>query len=257
MTGIAAKDVFLSCTSEGTVDFVATSGSTKPCRDTPTPGVNLDRPDRHERLGSLASYWRPATDEDEHRRMPSPVQISILDADALAAWPTRSAFRCILTHQNRICSGDPPRGHVTCVVDQDVVAPWSGSDPVIRALASTWTGRQRDRVVGGLAPWRERRAKALLANDLLRRLTLPQVAAECRLSVAHFTRAFKISVGITPHAWLQHRRIDHAKSLLSKTPLSLSQIAASCGFSDQSHFTKVFSRLVGQTPGCWKRVLDQ
>jgi AraC family transcriptional regulator len=106
---------------------------------------------------------------------------------------------------------------------------------------------------GGLAPWQMRRAEEVLNARLDGSVTVPQVARECRLSASHFSRAFRISTGLAPHAWQTRRRIEAARSLLSSQKLSLSEVALACGFADQSHFTRVFTRHVGMSPGAWRR----
>ena len=122
-------------------------------------------------------------------------------------------------------------------------------------FAATYGGMRPHRLDrGGLAPWQESRAQELLAADLSSDLSLADVASECGLSAAHFSRAFKRSVGTTPHAWLQQRRIETAKFLLANRHLTIADIALSCGFADQSHFTRTFGRVVGRTPGSWRRL---
>jgi AraC family transcriptional regulator len=108
-------------------------------------------------------------------------------------------------------------------------------------------------VRGGLAPWQMRRTAQVLNEDLGSKVTLAHLAAECGLSVAHFARAFKQTTGRTPHRWLVEQRVEHAKRLLVTSILPLAEIAAICGFADQSHFTRVFSQLVGSGPGAWRR----
>jgi AraC-like DNA-binding protein len=49
------------------------------------------------------------------------------------------------------------------------------------------------------------------------------------------------------------QRIALAKALLREDVLALSQVALECGFSDQSHFTRSFSAMVGVSPGVWRR----
>lgn len=122
-------------------------------------------------------------------------------------------------------------------------------------LATVYGGmRPNDRrCTGGLAPWQERIAKELIADNLHKELSLAEIAQACKLSPAHFSRAFKVSTSMTPHAWLQSRRVESAKALLDRHQLSLAEIALACGFADQSHFTRVFSSLTGTTPGNWRR----
>jgi AraC-like DNA-binding protein len=106
---------------------------------------------------------------------------------------------------------------------------------------------------GGLAPWQERRARDLIESRLSSDLSLDELARECGLSVAHFTRAFRQSIGQTPHRWLMQRRIDTAERLLISSEKPLAQIAAECGFADQAHFTNIFARMVGAPPGAFRR----
>jgi AraC family transcriptional regulator len=108
-------------------------------------------------------------------------------------------------------------------------------------------------VRGGLAPWQERRARDILSNNLNGELTLAQVARECGLSVSHFTRAFRQSLGVAPHQWLLRLRVDRAKERLLISDASLADVAVECGFADQSHFTRVFTKQIGASPGQWRR----
>jgi AraC family transcriptional regulator len=112
-------------------------------------------------------------------------------------------------------------------------------------------------VRGGLAPWQERRAKEILCANLDGRVPLKDVAQECRLSVSHFSRAFRRSMGAAPHNWLLTHRVDLAKEKLRDDRLPLVDVALACGFADQSHLTRVFTRMVGVSPGAWRRALDQ
>jgi AraC family transcriptional regulator len=79
--------------------------------------------------------------------------------------------------------------------------------------------------------------------------TLAEMAAVARLNSYHFARQFKAATGVPPHQYVIVRRIDRAKQLLQAgTDLSLAEVAARSGFSDQSQFSRHFKRLVGVTP---------
>ena len=79
--------------------------------------------------------------------------------------------------------------------------------------------------------------------------TLEQMAAVARLSPYHFARQFKAATGLPPHQFVIARRAERAKQLLQGGDLSLAEVAAHSGFSDQSQFTRHFKRVVGVTPG--------
>jgi AraC family transcriptional regulator len=106
---------------------------------------------------------------------------------------------------------------------------------------------------GGLSPWQMRRATGLLEAHLGGDIMLQQVAEACDLSLGHFARAFAKTFSRPPYKWLTERRVDRAKHLMINTQLSLNDIAARCGFADQSAFTRSFKRMQGTSPGVWRR----
>jgi AraC family transcriptional regulator len=106
---------------------------------------------------------------------------------------------------------------------------------------------------GGLAHWQVDLALRLLLNDSGSGHSLKQIAAHCGLSRSYFEKAFKISLGTPPHRWLVRQRIERAGEKLEQTNDSVSSIALSCGFTDQSHLTRVFGAVVGSSPAAWRR----
>ena len=110
---------------------------------------------------------------------------------------------------------------------------------------------------GGLAPWQVRRAKQIMDEKLEEAVAIEELAAACRLSKSHFARAFKVTTGQSPHRWHLGHRVDRAKRLMVESDQSLADIALVCGFADQSHFAKVFSRFVGFPPGTWRRAQER
>jgi AraC-like DNA-binding protein len=110
------------------------------------------------------------------------------------------------------------------------------------------TGDERDR----LSYWQERKAKEVMMENLDCGIQISAVAKECSLSRSHFSRAFKNATGHSPRDWLQLARLTQAKELLEQTDFSISQVGLECGFVDQSHFTRIFSKKFGMPPGKWR-----
>ena len=126
---------------------------------------------------------------------------------------------------------------------------------LVRAYGSSNLRSQTAR--GGLSPWQERRAKEMLLADLSGNVTLPDLARACRLSCSHFSQAFRQTIGCPPHQWLLAQRVERSKELILNTGQPLSEIALATGFADQSHFTRVFSRLVKTSPAAWGRAQER
>jgi AraC family transcriptional regulator len=104
-----------------------------------------------------------------------------------------------------------------------------------------------------LSPFQERRVKDRVLSDLAADVSLSELADICGLSRSYFIRAFKNTTGSPPHRWLILQRLQRAKLLLGQTNMEVSQIALSCGFADQSHLTRVFSKAIGTSPAAWRR----
>jgi AraC-like DNA-binding protein len=109
------------------------------------------------------------------------------------------------------------------------------------------------RVRGGLAPWQEKRATAMIDASLDGEISSIALARECGLSASHFARAFRITTGMAPHQWLLRRRVEKAQGEMRGGEASLADIALACGFANQSHFSRVFAKVTGVSPGAWRR----
>src|SRR5262245_6899925 len=84
--------------------------------------------------------------------------------------------------------------------------------------------------------------------------TLEQMAAIARLSPNYFAWLFNRATGLPPHQYVIARRVERAKQLLlTGSDFSMAEVAASAGFSDQSQFSHHFKRLIGVTPGQFRR----
>lgn len=106
---------------------------------------------------------------------------------------------------------------------------------------------------GRLAPRQLRRATDFLQDNCLRTVRLEELAALTGLSQSHFCHAFKASTGMPPHQWQMQARIGRVKEYLTRAEAPLTVVAATTGFSDQAHLTRVFRRWTGTTPAAWRR----
>jgi AraC family transcriptional regulator len=80
-------------------------------------------------------------------------------------------------------------------------------------------------------------------------LTLEQLAEVVYLSPFHFAHAFKATTGLSPHQFVAQRRIQRATVLLTSRADPVEQVAAAVGFTNVSHFRRLFRRYVGVLPG--------
>jgi transcriptional regulator GlxA family with amidase domain len=104
-----------------------------------------------------------------------------------------------------------------------------------------------------LIAWKCRRVLAHMAANLAMPLRNRELADLVGLSEFHFNVAFRNSLGASPHEYLIRRRIERAQQLMLSTDLPLCDIANECGLADQAHLTRLFRRVVGETPAAWRR----
>ena len=106
---------------------------------------------------------------------------------------------------------------------------------------------------GGLAPWQVRKVTSFIETNLDVPIRSANLASMVRLTCSHFSRAFRNSFGHSPIEYVIRRRIDRAQALMLSTDASLGEIALDCGFVDQAYLCRLFRRIVGETPGTWRR----
>ena len=111
--------------------------------------------------------------------------------------------------------------------------------------------RGLDRPLAALAPHAAARVLAYIHAHLGENLPLADLAALAGISTGHFARAFRTSVGETPHRFIVRQRVERARELLRSggREMSLGEAAFQTGFSSQSHFTRCFWACCGLTPG--------
>jgi AraC family transcriptional regulator len=93
-----------------------------------------------------------------------------------------------------------------------------------------------------------RQVIAYIEDHLAEELSLSDMAAVANLSSYYFARLFKHSLGLSPHQYVIHRRVERAKLLLSTTNRPLTFIAHAVGFASESHLALHFKRLTGLSP---------
>lgn len=103
----------------------------------------------------------------------------------------------------------------------------------------------------GLSPAYLQQIKHYLQEHLHQDVTLNKLAAIVGLSVSHFSRQFKVTTGLSPHQYLIRMRVLQAERLLKEGKLTIAEIARRVGFADQSHLSRHFQRINGQTPGAF------
>lgn len=111
--------------------------------------------------------------------------------------------------------------------------------------------RRRQRVE--LATWQARRVAEHVDRQLADSITVGQLAGIARISTAHFSRAFRGSFGMSPGTFIQRRRVEAAKRMMTETAMPLAEIAYACGLCDQAHLSRVFKRAEGTSPMRWRR----
>jgi AraC family transcriptional regulator len=104
-----------------------------------------------------------------------------------------------------------------------------------------------------LLAWQVRKVHEHIEAMLATSIRNKDLAALVKLSEFHFAVAFRNSVGETPHEFLIRRRMERAQRLMLSSDMPLCDIASECGLADQAHLSRLFRRVVGESPASWRR----
>ncbi len=118
----------------------------------------------------------------------------------------------------------------------------------LEALAETSTGS------GTLAPSVLRAVEDHVAKHFNRSLSLADLAAVAGMSTFHFARCFKATMGQSPHQYVVAQRVEEARRLLRHTDWSVGRVCLAVGYESQGHFSSLFKREVGVTPGRYRQL---
>jgi AraC family transcriptional regulator len=123
----------------------------------------------------------------------------------------------------------------------------------LRLFSAGENGQSRQLPRGALPLHRLRRVVERMRADLATNLDLKTLAAESGYSRNQFLRMFRTATESTPHQFFLQLRVEKAQSLMKNKSLRIIDIAASCGFASQAHFSRVFRQIVGVTPMQYRR----
>jgi len=109
---------------------------------------------------------------------------------------------------------------------------------------------------GGMPTVRLNRVVDFMQQNYASETRLAELAHLAGMSPHYFCELFKKSIGLSPHQYSLRCRIDRAKEFLRNPQYTVSRVAKATGFADQSHFTKVFRRIVGITPTQFRQMFS-
>ncbi|HEV3428003.1 MAG TPA: AraC family transcriptional regulator [Paraburkholderia sp.] len=109
-----------------------------------------------------------------------------------------------------------------------------------------------ERVPGALSAGQWSRVRDYCFSRLAEKITLEELAGLCGLGRFQFLKQFKLTIGMTPHAWLLRLRLERACELLLQGPQPIASVAQAVGFYDQSHFNRAFRQAYGVAPSCFR-----
>jgi AraC family transcriptional regulator len=142
------------------------------------------------------------------------------------------------------------RAHVVGTSLSDIEASTLAHRLVAHVIRTYGEGGGRDGPpAGGLDRRTVDRVTEFVDADLAATITLDRMADVAALSPFHFARAFKATTGLAPHRFVTARRLEAAKAALLTSNASVVRVAHQVGFSNVSHFRRVFRRELGVTPG--------
>ncbi|MET8325712.1 helix-turn-helix domain-containing protein [Streptomyces sp. NPDC005181] len=161
-------------------------------------------------------------------------------------------------------SSDPLIEHLVLALD-NVLRHWEPSartyvDQLVGMLAAQLAHvhtphrpMEQAGALSGLTAQQLASAKELMEQRISEPLPISHLASTTGLSASQFSRQFKTSTGKSPHQFLLHLRLSHARRLLRTTALPIAEVAIRCGFSHQEHLTRVMRAKLGITPAAARR----
>ncbi len=232
-----------------------------------------------ERGGAMSTVWR---DGRRLRARQHTGSITFLPAGSYARWMLEA--HCEVAHVHLYIAADLLRANTDLSPLMAYRSPWFDSffrlllaeyeacgvaaqehafdlfdrlgDLLLQRLRELQVHAPAERPAG-VPPLRPHLLQQVLGHveeHLGEQLSVRELADSASLSVDHFVRAFSQATGVTPHRWLQLRRLEAAAIQLRLSNLRIDEIAHRCGFAGASHFAASFRRQHGMTPSAYRRL---
>lgn len=116
--------------------------------------------------------------------------------------------------------------------------------------------RRPPQSIAGLSFIQARRVKEFIADNLENDISLADIARVANISVYYLIRQFHKTFECAPYEYVTRQRLDRAKKMIASGGVPLKTVAAACGFSDQSHMTRLFRRAFDLTPSEFRKVVQ-
>jgi AraC family transcriptional regulator len=95
----------------------------------------------------------------------------------------------------------------------------------------------------------------ILRCDYAEKLSLAELSGELAIHPVHLSRSFSRYFRCTLGEYVRNTRVERSLELMPRRNLTLTEIATTCGFADQSHFTRSFKQIMGVRPSTYRRLL--
>jgi len=195
----------------------------------------------------------PAGERHENRFEKARLLLVKIEASAVKGWgPEYARFLAEPREISGPLSGWLANRMVREFMSEDEAAPLAIEGVLLEMLAES--ARSMEEKTASSAPSWLRRVRELLQESYQETPGLTQLAGIAGVHPVHLSREFHRHFNMTVGEFVRKRRIEHASELLSKSDLSLAEIASACGFSDQSHFCALFKKHSGLTPANFRKL---
>ena len=104
-------------------------------------------------------------------------------------------------------------------------------------------------------PFWLRRVETRIRDEFTGKLTMTELAAEAGVHPVHLATIFRRFHRTTVSEFVQQLRVETACEMLRQPETPMAEIALHLGFADQSHFSRIFHRLIGMPPKAWRNLV--